>query len=127
MITDEKEVTVEEEGVHIQLYNNLAPELDLRVHSDLILVVDASLRLKVVDHTQQDSLNAVDAEYHPLGHHMVSHVFQVLCVTSSGDNQAHTIHLEGEKVEAAPEHAPGEGVKRPLELVILLRLRQYDH
>jgi hypothetical protein len=48
-------------------------------------------------------------------------------VTIGGDYEAHTIHLEGEKVEAAPEHALGEGVEGPLELVIFLRVRQYDH
>ena len=93
---NEVDVAVEEEGVHVELHYDLAPELDLRVYIDLLLVVDAPLRLKVVDYTEQDSLDAVNAEDYPLGHHMTPYILQVLCVTISGDNEAHTIHLEGE-------------------------------
>jgi hypothetical protein len=33
--TDEVDITEEEEGVHVKLYYDLAPELDLRVRIDL--------------------------------------------------------------------------------------------
>ena len=62
----------------------------------------------------------MDAEDYPLCHHMTSKIHQVLCVTICGDNEAHTIHLEGEKVDAAPEHAVGESVEWLLELPILV-------